>query len=191
MYACHTGVMDDETEKYLTGRPGVNWFRCGLQHTRRPLKLDLFHITTRVGCLLQPAISAEIWFCSNLLSSKFQNWWAACYYLQSLRQTYDFVRACADLSCCCSNISQNQIKPKRMCGTLCCRVNIQIPESQAKTHPANRVSTIKYTLLKDFLQMGYNVLITVCVLCPTSNECISSIEHVAEGSVQAKPQLYS
>jgi hypothetical protein len=40
------------------------------------------------------------------------------------------------------------------------RVNIVIPESQKGTHPANRVSTIKYTLLKQVLALGYHALIT-------------------------------
>lgn len=40
------------------------------------------------------------------------------------------------------------------------RVNIKIPESQKGSHPANQVSTIKYTLLKTFLQLRYHVLIT-------------------------------
>ncbi|GAX75229.1 hypothetical protein CEUSTIGMA_g2674.t1 [Chlamydomonas eustigma] len=48
------------------------------------------------------------------------------------------------------------------------RVTIAIPESQKNSHPANRVSTIKYTLLKQIIQvllkqiiqMGYHTLIT-------------------------------
>lgn len=40
------------------------------------------------------------------------------------------------------------------------RVNIVIPESQKNSHPANRVSTIKYTLLKQIISLGYNTLIT-------------------------------
>lgn len=40
------------------------------------------------------------------------------------------------------------------------RVNVPIPASQEKSHPANKVSTIKYTLLKQSLSMGINTLIT-------------------------------
>eukprot|EP00798_Chlamydomonas_sp_ICE-L_P004612 gene4612-14806_t len=40
------------------------------------------------------------------------------------------------------------------------KVNIPVPKSQLKSHPANRVSTIKYTLLMEIIQMGYNTLIT-------------------------------
>jgi len=40
------------------------------------------------------------------------------------------------------------------------RVNIKVPEVQKKSHPANQVSVIKYTLLKTFLQLGYNTLIS-------------------------------
>lgn len=40
------------------------------------------------------------------------------------------------------------------------RVNVEPPKSQEKSHPANKVSTIKYTLLKEIIQMGYHTLIT-------------------------------
>lgn len=40
------------------------------------------------------------------------------------------------------------------------RVTIEIPKSQEKSHPANKVSTIKYTLLMQIIQLGYSALIT-------------------------------
>jgi len=33
------------------------------------------------------------------------------------------------------------------------RVKIKIPESQKDSHPANKVSTIKYTLVKQIIQV--------------------------------------
>ncbi|KAL6756737.1 nucleotide-diphospho-sugar transferase-domain-containing protein [Haematococcus lacustris] len=49
------------------------------------------------------------------------------------------------------------------------RVNIPVPKVQAKSHPANQVSTIKYTLLKTLLQLGVNTLITDMDLVYISN----------------------
>mmetsp|Transcript_18645 Transcript_18645/g.40053 ORF Transcript_18645/g.40053 Transcript_18645/m.40053 type:complete len:447 (+) Transcript_18645:53-1393(+) len=49
------------------------------------------------------------------------------------------------------------------------RVNIKIPQSQKNTHPANRVSTIKYTLLRQLIQLGYNTYITDMDLVYMSN----------------------
>eukprot|EP00241_Pyramimonas_parkeae_P005825 CAMPEP_0114251440 /NCGR_PEP_ID=MMETSP0058-20121206/15273_1 /TAXON_ID=36894 /ORGANISM="Pyramimonas parkeae, CCMP726" /LENGTH=401 /DNA_ID=CAMNT_0001365245 /DNA_START=31 /DNA_END=1236 /DNA_ORIENTATION=+ len=40
------------------------------------------------------------------------------------------------------------------------RPKSHIPSSQLDTHPANRVSTLKYGLIKDILQMGYHALVT-------------------------------
>mmetsp|Transcript_8153 Transcript_8153/g.21733 ORF Transcript_8153/g.21733 Transcript_8153/m.21733 type:complete len:470 (+) Transcript_8153:193-1602(+) len=40
------------------------------------------------------------------------------------------------------------------------RVKLPVPQIQEHSHPANRVSTMKYTLLQIFIQLGYNTLIT-------------------------------
>eukprot|EP00898_Chlorokybus_atmophyticus_P007227 jgi/Chlat1/7505/Chrsp61S07005 len=39
------------------------------------------------------------------------------------------------------------------------RAKVEIPASQKGTHPANRVSTVKYSLLTQMLQLGYSVLL--------------------------------
>ncbi|KAF5830027.1 nucleotide-diphospho-sugar transferase-domain-containing protein [Dunaliella salina] len=40
------------------------------------------------------------------------------------------------------------------------RVKLPVPQIQEHSHPANRVSTMKYSLLQIFIQLGYNTLIT-------------------------------